>query len=174
TGRIDGSSRFGDHNKYGVFPSAGIGWVVSEEPFLQQVDALDELKLRSSYGVTGNTEIPTYQSLGTISTSTTLLNGTRVSQSFVNRLPNPNLEWEKTNQFDVGFDLALFNRRFNASFDYYYKLTTDLLLDKPVPTSTGFQGVRDNIGSVSNRGIELMLSGTPVANDALYWLTTLY
>src|SRR5690606_5759075 len=173
TGRVDGSSRFGENNKYGIFPSAGLGWVLSEEPFLRDVNGLDELKIRSSYGVTGNTEIPTYQSLGTISTSTTLLNGTRVSQSFVNRLPNPNLEWEKTNQFDVGFDLALFNRRFNASFDYYYKLTTDLLLDKPVPTSTGFQGVRDNIGSVSNRGIELMLSGTPGAYDALGWQSTL-
>ena len=172
TGRIDGSSRFGDHNKYGVFPSAGIGWVVSEEPFLQQVDALDELKLRSSYGVTGNTEIPTYQSLGTISTNTTLINGSRVSQSFVNRLPNPNLEWEKTNQFDVGFDLALFQRRLNVSFDYYYKLTTDLLLDKPVPTSTGFVGVRDNIGSVSNRGIEVMVSASPIRRDQFDWQTT--
>lgn len=172
TGRIDGSSRFGDNNKYGVFPSAGLGWVLSEEPFLQQISYLDELKLRSSYGITGNTEIPTYQSLGTISTNTTLINGSRVSQSFVNRLPNPNLEWEKTNQFDLGFDLALFQRRLNFSFDYYYKLTTDLLLDKPVPTSTGFVAVRDNIGSVSNRGIEVMLSASPVRNDQFDWQTT--
>lgn len=173
TGRIDGSSRFGDNNKYGIFPSAGLGWVISEEPFLNDASSLDELKIRSSYGVTGNTEIPTYQSLGTISTGTTLLNGARVSQSYVNRLPNPNLEWEKTNQFDVGFDLAMFNRRLSVSFDYYYKLTTDLLLDKPVPTSTGFVGVRDNIGSVSNRGVEVLLSGTPVANDAFNWQSTL-
>lgn len=172
TGRIDGSSRFGDNNKYGVFPSAGLGWVLSEEPFLQDVDNLNELKLRSSYGITGNTEIPTYQSLGTISTNTTLINGSRVSQSFINRLPNPNLEWEKTNQFDLGFDLALFDRRLNLTFDYYYKLTTDLLLDKPVPTSTGFVGVRDNIGSVSNRGIELMLSATPIRNDRFDWQST--
>ena len=173
TGRVDGSSRFGENNKYGIFPSAGLGWVLSEEPFLRNAAVLDELKIRSSYGITGNTEIPTYQSLGTISTSTTLINGTRVSQSYINRLPNPNLEWEKTNQFDVGFDLALFNRRLNASFDYYYKLTTDLLLDKPVPTSTGFTGVRDNIGSVSNRGVEVMLSGTPVANEVFGWQSTL-
>lgn len=173
TGRIDGSSRFGENNKYGVFPSAGLGWVLSEESFLSDVQGLDEFKIRSSYGVTGNTEIPTYQSLGTISTGTTLLNGGRVSQSFVNRLPNPNLEWEKTNQFDVGFDLALFNRRLTVAFDYYYKLTTDLLLDKPVPTSTGFTGVRDNIGSVSNRGIEVLVSGAPVANEVFNWQSTL-
>ncbi|MGV3762900.1 MAG: SusC/RagA family TonB-linked outer membrane protein [Parapedobacter sp.] len=173
TGRIDGSSRFGENNKYGIFPSAGLGWVLSEESFLSDVQALDELKIRSSYGITGNTEIPTYQSLGTISTGTTLINGSRVSQSYVNRLPNPNLEWEKTNQFDVGFDLAMYNRRLTVAFDYYYKLTTDLLLDKPVPYSTGFTGVRDNIGSVSNRGVEVLLSGMPIANDVFNWQSTL-
>ncbi|SEK93505.1 SusC/RagA family TonB-linked outer membrane protein [Parapedobacter koreensis] len=173
TGRVDGSSRFGENNKYGIFPSAGLGWVLSEESFLSGIERLNELKLRSSFGITGNTEIPTYQSLGTISTGTTLLNGSRVSQSYVNRLPNPNLEWEKTKQFDIGFDLALFNRRLSMSVDYYYKLTTDLLLDKPVPTSTGFTGVRDNIGSVSNRGVEILVSGAPVANDALRWQSTL-
>src|SRR5690606_36774745 len=108
TGRIDGSSRFGENNKYDIFPSAGLGWVLSEESFLNDVHALDELKIRSSYGITGNTEIPTYQSLGTISTGTTVLNGACVSQSYINRLPNPNLEWEKTNQLDVGFDLAMY------------------------------------------------------------------
>ncbi len=173
TGRIDGSSRFGENNKYGIFPSAGLGWVLSEESFLNGAEKLNELKIRSSYGVTGNTEIPTYLSLGTVSSGTTLLNGTRVSQSFINRLPNPNLEWEKTQQFDIGFDLALFNRRLTMGFDYYYKLTTDLLLDKPVPGSTGFTGVRDNIGSVSNRGIEVMLSGTPVSNNTVTWQSTL-
>lgn len=173
TGRIDGSSRFGDNNKYGVFPSAGLGWVLSEESFMADAYSVNELKLRTSYGITGNTEIPTYLSLGTVSTGTTLLNGARVSQSFINRLPNPNLEWEKTNQFDVGIDLSMFNRRLTASVDYYYKLTTDLLLDKPVPTSTGFTAVRDNIGSVSNRGVEVLLSGRPVSNNTFNWQTTL-
>ena len=173
TGRVDGSSRFGKNNKYGVFPSLGLGWIVSKENFLSGVEAIDELKLRASYGVTGNTEIPTYQSLGTISSETTLLNGTRVSQSFVNRLPNPNLEWEKTKQFDAGFDLSLFNSRLRFSADYYHKLTTDLLLDRPVPTSTGFAAVRDNIGSVSNKGIEVLLSGSPVVTPDFRWETTL-
>lgn len=173
TGRIDGSSRFGENNKYGVFPSAGIGWVISEEPFLKDVSAINELKLRSSYGVTGNTEIPTYQSLGTISSETTLINGTRVSQSYINRLPNPNLEWEKSKQFDIGMDLALFDRRLKLGLDYYHKLTTDLLLDRPVPSSTGFMAVRDNIGSVSNRGVEVLISAVPVKTSDFNWESTL-
>ncbi|WP_245681276.1 SusC/RagA family TonB-linked outer membrane protein [Arcticibacter eurypsychrophilus] len=173
TGRADGSSRFGENNKYGIFPSLGLGWVVSQESFLKDVTAINELKLRASYGITGNTEIPTYQSLGTISSETTLLNGTRVSQSFVNRLPNPNLEWEKSKQFDIGFDLALFQRRFTLGIDYYHKLTTDLLLDKPVPTSTGFASVRDNIGSVLNEGVEVLFGGSPFAGRDFKWESTL-
>lgn len=173
TGRIDGSSRFGENNKYGVFPSVGLGWVVSQENFLKDVSAIDELKLRSSYGVTGNTEIPTYQSLGTISSETTLLNGTRVSQSFVNRLPNPNLEWEKTKQFDAGFDLSLYKGKLRLGFDYYHKLTTDLLLDRPIPTTTGFSAVRDNIGSVSNRGIEALISSRILNSASFRWESTL-
>lgn len=173
TGRADGSSRFGKNNKYGIFPSLGLGWVVSKEEFLNQVESIDELKIRGSYGVTGNTEIPTYQSLGTISSETTLLNGTRVSQSFVNRLPNPNLEWEKTKQFDIGFDLSLYNSRLRLGVDYYHKLTTDLLLDKPIPTSTGFSAVRDNIGSVSNKGVEVLLSGSPLVSPDFRWESTL-
>ncbi|MCX2450005.1 TonB-dependent receptor [Pedobacter sp. PLR] len=173
TGRVDGSSRFGKNNKYGVFPSVGLGWVVSKENFLSGVEAIDELKLRASYGVTGNTEIPTYQSLGTISAGTILLNGTRVSQSFVNRLPNPNLEWEKSKQFDAGFDLSLYKSRLRFSLDYYHKLTTDLLLDRPVPTSTGFSAVRDNIGSVSNKGVEVLLGGSPVVTADFRWESTL-
>jgi TonB-linked SusC/RagA family outer membrane protein len=173
TGRADGSSRFGENKKYGLFPSVGLGWVVSQEPFFKGLTAIDEFKIRSSYGITGNTEIPTYQSLGTISSATTLINGTRVSSSFVNRLANDDLEWEKTKQFDVGFDLALLKRRITIGIDYYHKLTTDLLLDRPLPTSTGFLSVRDNIGSVSNRGIEVLLSGSPVKKDNFSWETTL-
>jgi len=173
TGRIDGSSRFGDNNKYGVFPSAGFGWIVSNEPFMEGVRGLDEFKIRSSFGITGNTEIPMYQSLGTVSSGTVLINGTRASHSFINRLPNPDLSWEKTNQFDVGFDMGLFNRRVTMAFDYYYKLTTDLLLDRPVPLSTGFSAVRDNIGSISNQGIEMLLTGYIVSRPNVSWESTL-
>jgi TonB-linked SusC/RagA family outer membrane protein len=173
TGRVDGSSRFGANNKYGFFPSAGIGWMISNEPFLSDIPALNALKLRASYGVTGNTEIPTYQSLATISSGTTLLNGVRMPSSNVTRLPNPDLSWEKTKQFDIGFELAMFNERVSLEFDYYRKLTTDLLLDRPVPNSTGFSGVRDNIGEVSNRGIEVLLNTLNVSRSNFTWQSTL-
>ncbi|AWW33342.1 SusC/RagA family TonB-linked outer membrane protein [Echinicola strongylocentroti] len=174
TGRVDGSSRFGENNKYGVFPSVGVGYVLSKEPFMQGLSGtVDELKIRSSYGITGNTEIPTYQSLGTVSTGTSLINGSRAPISYVNRLPNPDLEWEKTRQFDIGMDLTLLERALVFSFDYYHKLTTDLLLDRPVPSSTGFAAVRDNIGSVSNRGIEVLVRAFPVTNANFSWESTL-
>tara|TARA_R110002072_G_scaffold81897_1_gene187207 strand:+ start:70357 stop:73479 length:3123 start_codon:yes stop_codon:yes gene_type:complete len=174
TGRVDGSSRFGDNNKYGVFPSVGVGYVISNEPFMQNMaSTINELKIRSSYGITGNTEIPTYQSLGTVSTGTTLINGSRAPLSYVNRLPNPDLEWEKTRQFDVGFDLALLDRALVFSVDYYHKLTTDLLLDRPVPSSSGFSAVRDNIGSVSNQGVEFLVKAFPVTTSDFSWETNL-
>ncbi|MHA6246916.1 SusC/RagA family TonB-linked outer membrane protein [Pontibacter sp. CAU 1760] len=173
TGRVDGSSRFGDKNKYGFFPSVGLGWVVSNEPFLQDLGQLNQLKLRASFGITGNTEIPTYQSLATVSSGTVLIGGGRASQSYLNRLPNPDLKWERTKQFDVGFNTRLFNHRVELEFDYYYKLTTDLLLDRPVPHSTGYAAVRDNIGSVSNRGVELLLTTTNIEASDFSWQTSL-
>ena len=174
TGRMDGSSRFGANQKYGFFPSVGVGYVLSEESFMEDVDdVIGLLKIRSSYGITGNTEIPTYQSLGTLSSGTTLLGGGRAPISYVNRLPNPDLEWEKTKQFDIGLDLQMFSRKLEVSLDYYYKLTTDLLLDRPVPSTTGFASVRDNIGSVSNKGIEVLLNVRPVTTMDFSWESTL-
>ena len=174
TGRMDGSSRFGANNKYGFFPSVGVGYDVSKESFWEDYEeTVNVLKFRASYGITGNTEIPTYQSLGTISTGTTLINGSRASVSYVNRLPNPDLEWEKTKQFDVGLDLEMFNRGLIINLDYYYKLTEDLLLDRPVPSSTGFLAVRDNIGSVSNKGYEVMIQASPVKTGNFSWESNL-
>ncbi|MEO0333175.1 MAG: SusC/RagA family TonB-linked outer membrane protein, partial [Bacteroidota bacterium] len=173
TARVDGSSRFGANNKYGFFPSIGLGWVLSEEPFMQNTALIDRLKLRTSYGITGNTEINTYRSLATVFSGTTLINGARETFSGISRLANPNLEWEKTNQFDVGVDLAMLDYRVTLELGYYYKLTTDLLLNRPIPQTTGFSDVFDNIGSVSNQGIELLLTTQNVARDAFAWSTTL-
>ncbi|CAH1000717.1 TonB-dependent receptor P3 [Neolewinella maritima] len=173
TGRVDGSSRFGANNQYGVFPSIGIGWVVSNEDFLANNPVINQLKLRSSFGITGNTEIAAYQSLATLSSGTTLLNGQRQTSTVINRLGNPDLEWEKTQQFDIGFNLALLNYRVNLEMDYYYKKTTDLLLGRPIPQTTGFSGILDNIGAVSNRGVEVMLNTTNIVNDAFSWNSTL-
>ncbi len=173
TGRIDGSSRFGKNNKYGFFPSAGLGWMISNESFMSGSTLIDELKLRASYGVTGNTEIPSYSSLATVSSGTVLLNGTRVNSSSVNRLANPNLEWEKTSQFDVGVNVDAFDHRVRLELDYYYKLTTDLLLDRPVPHTSGFTSVRDNIGSVSNKGIEALIVTQNINQSDFSWETSL-
>lgn len=172
TGRVDGSSRFGENNKYGFFPSVGLGWIVSNESFMD-VAPITNLKLRTSFGITGNTEIPSYQSQATVSSGTVLIGGERVTDSYLNRLPNPNLQWEKTRQFDIGFNLGLFEQRVELEFDYYYKLTTDLLLDKPVPHTTGYSAVRDNIGSVSNKGIEFLLNSINIESNDFRWESTL-
>jgi TonB-linked SusC/RagA family outer membrane protein len=173
TGRVDGSSRFGAGNKYGFFPSVGLGWVASEEDFLAGSALIDQLKFRSSFGVTGNTEIGAYASLPTIGSGTTLLNGQRVTTTVVNQLGNPDLQWERTQQFDIGFNLAMFNYRVTLEMDYYYKLTTDLLLARPIPQTTGFGSIIDNIGSVSNRGVEVMLTTENVATERFGWSSTL-
>lgn len=172
TGRVDGSSRFGENNKYGIFPSAGLGWMLSEEEFLANNESINRLKIRASYGITGNTEIPSYSSLATVSSGTVLLNGTRVAASQVNRLANPDLEWEKTSQFDLGVDFAAYKNRLRLEVDYYYKETTDLLLDRPVPYATGFTSVRDNIGAVSNKGLEAMLTTNNISTPDFNWETS--
>ncbi|MEN7548487.1 SusC/RagA family TonB-linked outer membrane protein [Rapidithrix thailandica] len=173
TGRVDGSSRFGEDNKFGFFPSMGVGWMVSNEPFLENSSLVDQLKLRASYGVTGSTEIPVYQSLATVVSGTVLMNGSRVTDSYVTRLANPSLEWEKTKQFDIGMEIGMLNNRIQLELDYYYKLTTDILLDKPIPMTTGFGGVRDNIASVSNKGIEALLTTVNIDNTNFYWESNL-
>jgi TonB-linked SusC/RagA family outer membrane protein len=173
TARADGSSRFGENNKYGFFPSAGLGWVASNEEFMSSVSWIDFLKLRASYGVTGSTELGTYRSLATISGGTVLLNGERANYNVVTRLPNPDLEWEKTSQFDVGLNLTAFNQKVSLEIDYYYKLTSDLLLGRPVPHSTGFSSVMDNIGSVSNQGIDFLVTTQNVRNSNFNWESTL-
>ena len=161
------------NNKYGFFPSAGLGWILSNEDFLKDNTSIDFLKIRSSYGITGSTELGTYRSLATISSGTVLLNNERVTFSEVSKLPNPGLSWEKTAQFDIGVNATLFNQSINVELDYYHKKTSDLLLSRPVPHSTGFTSVMDNIGAVSNKGIDFLLSVRKVQNAVLPWEMTL-
>lgn len=172
TGRVDGSSRFGADNKYGYFPSVGAGYVLSKEDFMRAVPAINYLKLRASIGVTGNTEIGEYQSLATISSGTTLLDGSRAASSYINGLANPDLKWERTAQTDIGFEMQLFNSRISLEPDYYYKHTTHLLLNNPIPTSTGFGGVLSNIGSMSNQGVDIVLSTHNIDTRDFSWTTS--
>ena len=172
TGRVDGSSKFGENNKYAFFPSAGLAWNVSQEDFLKDNNYISNLKLHTSFGLTGNSEIDPFKSLGLVSSGTTLFNGSRVPSLYVNNMPNPDLKWEKTAQFDAGVNLGLFQNRLNFDVSYYLKNTTDLLLDCPVPHSTGYSTIFKNIGSVRNQGLDIMINGTPVQGE-FTWNSTL-
>lgn len=173
TGRYDGSSKFGQNNKYAFFPSLGLGWLISNEPFMQNVDGISRLKLHSSVGVTGNSEIGTYASLSRLGQSNTIIGDQLRVVSYMGNMPNPDLKWEKTVQWDAGVDLGLWGSRLNLELSYYYKHTSDLLLSKPLPLSTGFSSVMDNIGSVSNRGVDVMLTGYPVQTEDIQWSSTI-
>lgn len=172
TGRVDGSSKFGENNKYAFFPSAGLAWNVSQEDFLKDNKVISTLKLHTSYGLTGNSEIDPYYSLGRVTAETTLANGQRVPSLYVGNMSNPDLKWEKTGQFDVGFNLGLFQNRLNFDVAYYNKKTTDLLLDCPIPHSTGFSAIFKNVGSVRNQGLDIMVNGTPIQGE-FTWNSTL-
>lgn len=157
TARADGSSRFGINNKWGTFPSAAIAWNASNEKFLQDVKAISSLKVRFSAGVTGNQEIDPYRSLSRLSSyqytfANTLVNGLAIA-SFA----NPDLTWEKTAQYNLGIDLELFSGRIQLTSDVYYKRTSDLLLEVPVPYSSSLISAFQNLGVVRNKGIELGL-----------------
>ena len=173
TGRMDGSSKFGDNNKYAFFPSAALAWRVSEESFLQSSDLISNLKVRTSYGLTGNSEIPPYSSLSLLGSGyAAVLNESRVGGTGLNRLANPDLKWEKTAQSDLGFEVGLFQGRISFEADYYYRKTTDMLLDAPVPQTSGYATIRRNVGSMENKGVELALNTVNITTNNFEWRTT--
>jgi TonB-linked SusC/RagA family outer membrane protein len=151
--RADGSSRFGDNNRWGIFPSASVLYRLDETPLLRGQETVSNLALRASYGLTGNQQgIGEYASYGLFAGGYNYgdLGGIAPLQ-----LPNPDLSWEKTTQLNLGFDAAFFEERVSLSFDWYRKNTTDLLLDRPIPLSTGFGILTENIGAMRNEGVEL-------------------
>ena len=129
--------------------------------------------MHTSYGLTGNSEIATYKSLASVSAGTFLLDGKRGAYSYISSMANPDLRWEKTAQWDFGVNLGLFRNRLNFDVSYYNKRTTDLLLDCPLPTATGYRSVFKNIGSVQNQGFDIMITGIPVQTKDFNWSTTL-
>ncbi|MDR0537914.1 MAG: TonB-dependent receptor [Tannerellaceae bacterium] len=171
--RMDGSSRFGANHKYGLFPSVGLGWNIAGEDILKNIPWLNNMKLHASFGRTGNTEIDVYRSISMMSAGTTLLNGERAPTSQMSRMANPDLEWEKTDQFDAGINLILFNGKISLDMDFYHKNTHDLLLERPLPFETGFAGVYQNMGRVDNTGIDLLLTTINVETKNYAWATTL-
>jgi TonB-linked SusC/RagA family outer membrane protein len=172
TGRADGSSRFGPNNKFAYFPSAAFAWRVSEEGFWKKNDLISNLKLRTSYGLTGNSEIRSYEYLDLLSNNAAILNEVRVPGTGLGRLANPDLKWEKTAQTDLGLELGLLNNRITLEADYYYRKTTDMLLSAPVPRTSGYSSVRRNIGSMSNRGVELAINSANIRGKDLSWNTS--
>ncbi|WP_341226169.1 TonB-dependent receptor [uncultured Arcticibacterium sp.] len=173
TGRADGSSKFGENHKFSFFPSGALAWRVSEESFLQGNNVISNLKLRTSYGLTGNSEIPAYSSLSLLSSNySTIYNDSRVSGTGISRLANPDLRWEKTAQTDFGVELGLFKGRINIEADYYYRKTTDMLLDAPVPQTSGYATIRRNVGSMENKGVELAINSNNIVNGPLEWTTS--
>lgn len=172
TGRVDGSSKFGENNKYAFFPSAGLAWNISQEDFLKDNNTISNLKLHTSYGLTGNSEIDMYRSLARVSSGTLLINDVRNPYSYVSSMANPDLKWEKTGQFDVGMEIGLWQNKLTFDIAYYNKKTTDLLLDCPLPHSTGFSTVYKNIGSVRNSGMDLMINARPVTTKDFSWSST--
>ncbi|MUH37640.1 TonB-dependent receptor [Zobellia amurskyensis] len=171
TGRVDGSSKFGDTNRYAFFPSAALAWKVSEENFLKESKTISNLKLRASYGVTGNSEIPAYGALPGLGNYAYVVNNSVVNGIGIDRLANPDLKWEKTNQVDAGIEVGLFDGRISFEADIYRKLTEDMLLNSPVPTSSGYASVFRNIGSMENKGIEFSLSTRNIVTDNFSWDT---
>ncbi|WP_245949428.1 SusC/RagA family TonB-linked outer membrane protein [Echinicola strongylocentroti] len=171
--RIDGSSRFGENNKFGYFPSGAFAWKVKEESFMQDLEALSTFKFRASWGQTGNQEIGNYLSISTfVPGPDAVFNDQKVSTTQPARIPNPDLKWETTEQWDIGLDFGLFRDRVFGSLDYFRKNTYDMLLFLPIPTSTGYTNRITNIGSVKNSGIEAAI--TSVNFDGEFtWTTTL-
>lgn len=170
--RRDGSSRFGTNNRWGNFPSVSVGWRVSEEAFLDNANFLDDLKIRASYGLTGNNSIGDYASIGLLNASNYVVNSNPVLGQIKSSLPNENLGWETTAQFNIGVEVGLAEGRLFLQGDYYDKYTTDLLFNVPVSAVTGVTSYTTNIGEVSNRGWEFSMTSRNVVGN-FNWTTNL-
>lgn len=157
--RIDGSSRFGANNKYGYFPSGAVAWRMSEEDFMKDLSWLSDLKLRASYGLSGNADaLSPYQTMARLSTGSYNFNGSEAAGYYESNMPSSDLKWETTKQFDLGFDLSVFNRRLSLTFDYYYKNTKDLIRNIEIPAIAGFPDTYANMGNLRNQGFELEIN----------------
>ena len=168
TTRYDGSSRFGENNRFGLFPSLSAGWRITNEPFFPQNSLMDDLKLRGSVGFTGNERIGDFAYLGTFASTT--YNG--VTGTAPANLENPELQWEVTREANIGVDISLFGGRLQTAVDVYQNLTSKLLFSEPIPLTTGFGSIQGNIGEVSNKGLEVAFNSINFDGD-FRWSTNL-
>jgi len=155
--RSDKSSRFGSNNQTGYFPSFSVGWRLNEESFLSSIEKISELKLRASWGQTGNFEIPNYGSVGLLSPANYNFNGQEINGIIQSTTPNPDLTWEKSSQIDLGVEFGMFNNRLFLLADYYRTVTSDLLLNVSITSVSGFSTALQNLGEVENKGFEFSL-----------------
>jgi TonB-dependent starch-binding outer membrane protein SusC len=155
--RTDGSSKFGANNKWGTFPSLSVGWRIDRENFMKGIEQISDLKLRASWGLVGNNRIGNYDAIARTGTSYYVLNNGLVNAVNPNSMPNPDLGWEKTRQWNLGFDLGILDDRIRLEGDFYNSRSVDLLLNVPVPTLTGYLTQLQNIGQIENKGMEFLL-----------------
>ncbi|MGK9126050.1 TonB-dependent receptor [Olivibacter sp. SA151] len=163
--RRDGSSRFGANNRFGYFPSVSAGWVISDEQFFESVKAINNLKLRASYGATGNNQIPNYGPIGLLGASNYVYGSELATGLMLTNIPNLDLRWERTNMLNLGVDVAFLQDRFRLSAEFYHSVTNDLLLNVPVPDITGFATQLTNVGKLRNRGFELNINSRNIDRD---------
>jgi TonB-linked SusC/RagA family outer membrane protein len=179
TGRVDGSSKFSEDNKYSFFPSGAVAWKIIEEPFMPKTEFISDLKLRASMGIIGNQAIGPYESLPLVGPrgEGVFNNGSNFAY-YISSQPlsynNPNLKWETTRQFDVGVDVSFFSDRLQLTADYYQKYTYDLLLETPISSTTGFENTTLNVGNIKNKGFDLEINTINTnASSALKWNSSL-
>ncbi|NBB73834.1 MAG: SusC/RagA family TonB-linked outer membrane protein [Bacteroidetes bacterium] len=171
--RADGSSRFGQDNRWGTFPSGAVAWNLHNESFMEELSdgAIPELRLRASYGLTGNNQIGNYASLGVVGSSDYVFGGSAAAGRVLNTMGNSALSWEKTREVNVGLDAVLYDFLLELSVDVYQRNTTQLLIDRELPMTAGFGGVTENTGELRNRGLEVALNATNVNRENFRWNT---
>ena len=171
--RIDGSSRFGKNNRFGYFPSGAGAWKLHQHDFIKNLNVFSNLKARASFGRTGNQDIGNFLSIVTYGTGAKMvLDGKPVVSFGPQRIANPDLKWETTEQINVGLDMGFFDNRLSVSLDYFQKNTFDMLFNKPIPASTGYTSIMQNVGNIRNRGFELTLDSRNFVG-AFTWNTSL-
>ncbi len=173
TVRRDGTSRFSAKNKYATFPSLAVGWRLTEEPFMKNISFVNNLKLRFGYGQMGNEGISNFETIPTfVAGGNTVLGGVELSGAQPARIPNPELTWETTEEYNFGLDFGFLNNRISGNIEYYIKNSIDQLFSKPVPMSTGFSNIRTNFGTVKNSGIDVSLTSRNLTGK-FNWTTNL-
>jgi TonB-linked SusC/RagA family outer membrane protein len=173
TGRYDGSSRFSDDNKWGLFPSVALGWRISDETFMTNQTFFSELMLRASYGVTGNTAIDPYQTRGGLGRTAYSFGGEASFGFRPESIANSDLKWEKSKTINIGIDFGFWEDRIAASFELYQTNTSDLLLERVIPITSGYNSILQNVGDTRNKGFEFSLSSNNINNSTVDWTSSL-